>query len=125
MADGAELGSTGGGRKRRRSLRGEVGQTGARFGPPSLRREQDDEAEVGYVPAQPEEPPSPPKPRKARRSLRGEVGQTGARFGSPSVRRALEEEPEPEPDPIEVTAPMASPVEREEPIPEPHYDEPF
>jgi uncharacterized protein DUF742 len=123
MADGAELGSTGGGRRRRRSLRGEVGRTGARFGPPSLRRELDEDSEVGYVPTQSEEPPSPPKPRKARRSLRGEVGQTGARFGSPSVRRALEDEAEPEQAPVEVTAPMESAVERQEPIPEPHYDD--
>lgn len=120
MIDGAELGS-GGGRKRRRSLRGEVGQTGARFGSPSLRHELAEDTEVGYIPAH-AEPPSPPKPRKARRSLRGEVGQTGARFGSPSVRRALEEEAEPEP--VEVTAPMASTAEYQEPIPEPYDDEP-
>jgi hypothetical protein len=129
MADGAELGSAGGGRKRRRSLRGEVGRTGARFGPSSLRREPDEDAEVGYVPPRPEEepsPPKPPKPRKARRSLRGDVvGQTGARFGSPSVRRALEDEAEPEQEPVEVTAPMESTVEFQEPIPEPEYDEPY
>jgi hypothetical protein len=87
-----------------------------------VRRELAEDAEVGYVPAHPE-PPSTPKPRKARRSLRGEVGQTGARFGSPAVRRALDEEAEP--DPVEVTAPMASTAGYREPIPEPEYDEPY
>lgn len=125
MADGAESGSAGGGRKRRRSLRGEVGQTGARFGSPAVRRELAEEPEVGHVPAH-AEPPNPPKPRKARRSLRGEVGQTGARFGSSSVRRAPAEETEPEPEQAEVTAPMASTAEHRDPyIPEPHPDEPY
>jgi hypothetical protein len=120
MADGAESGSTGGGRKRRRSLRGEVGQTGARFGSPAVRRELAEDVEAAHVPAR-SEPPSTPKPRKARRSLRGEVGQTGARFGSPAVRRALDEEAEPEP--VEVTAPMAATAGYREPIPE--HDEPY
>jgi hypothetical protein len=122
MADGAESGSAGGGRKRRRSLRGEVGQTGARFGSPAVRRELAEETEVGHVPAH-AEPPNPPKPRKARRSLRGEVGQTGARFGSSSVRRAPAEETEPEQ--AEVTAPMASTAEHRDPIPERYTPEPY
>ncbi len=115
MVDGAELGSTGGGRRRRRSLRGEVGRTGARFGSPSVRREIEEDAGVAHVPEHLE----PPKSHKARRSLRGEVGQTGARFGSASVRRALEAEPEPEA--VEVTAPVESAFEYVEPIPD-QYD---
>jgi len=127
IVDGAELGSAGGGRKRRRSLRGEVGQTGARFGSSALRRELEEDDEVAYEPEH-LAPPRMPKPRKGRRSLRGEVGQTGARFGSAAVQRALQEEPEPEPEPapVEVTVPI--PVAREEParqepIPEPEYYE--
>ncbi|MCS7481304.1 DUF742 domain-containing protein [Umezawaea endophytica] len=123
MVDGAELGSTGGGRRRRRSLRGEVGRTGARFGSAAVRRDLEEDDEVGYVPAH-LEVPEPPKPRRARRSLRGEVGQTGARFGSAAVRRAIEED-EPAPEPVEVTTPMPAPVQYREPIPEPHYDEPY
>jgi hypothetical protein len=103
-------------------LRGEAGQAGARFGSAAVRREIDEDDEVGYVPAH-LEPPAPPKPRKARRSLRGEVGQTGARFGSAAVRRAIDEV-EPAHEVVEVTAPMASPVQYVEPIPDPYYDEP-
>ncbi|HWO58480.1 MAG TPA: DUF742 domain-containing protein [Umezawaea sp.] len=125
MVDGAELGSSGGGRRRRRSLRGEVGLTGARFGSAAVRRELEEDDEVGYVPAH-LEPPAPPKPRKPRRSLRGEVGQTGARFGSAAVRRAIEEDgAEPAHEVVEVTAPMAAPVQYVEPIPDPYYDEPY
>jgi uncharacterized protein DUF742 len=117
IVDGAELGSAG--RGKRRSLRGEVGQTGARFGSSALRRELEEDVEVAHEPKH-LAPPKAPKPRKGRRSLRGEVGQTGARFGSAAARRALREEPEPEP--VEVTLPI--PVIREEPTPEPRHDEP-
>ncbi|MFC6090919.1 DUF742 domain-containing protein [Saccharothrix lopnurensis] len=71
-------------RGRRRSPRGEVGATGARFGSQALRR--------GWE----EQPPEQPKPVRRRRSLRGEVGATGARFGSAALRRSLEEKDEPE-----------------------------
>ncbi|MDU0292220.1 DUF742 domain-containing protein [Saccharothrix longispora] len=79
---------TGGGeRKRRRSPRGEVGTTGARFGSPALRRGMD--GQDVEVPRQP----------RRRRSLRGEVGATGARFGSAALRRSLDGSDEPdEPD---------------------------
>lgn len=125
MVGGAELGSTGGGRRRRRSSRGEVGQTGARFGSAAVRREIEEDSEVGHVPAHPEppEPRKPQKARKARRSLRGEVGSTGARFGSAAVRRAIDEK-EAKPEVVEVTAPMPAPVEYVEPIPDPYYDDP-
>ncbi|PSL53721.1 uncharacterized protein DUF742 [Saccharothrix carnea] len=79
---------TGGERRRRRSLRGDVGTTGARFGSPSLRRSLE------------EQPTEQPKPLRRRRSLRGEIGATGARFGSAALRRSLEEEP------LEETAPF-------------------
>ncbi|MFD1146765.1 DUF742 domain-containing protein [Saccharothrix hoggarensis] len=72
----------GAGRKRRRSLRGEVGTTGARFGSPALRRSIE------------EQPPEQPKPPQRRRSLRGEVGATGARFGSAALRRSLDDQPD-------------------------------
>ncbi|MFT7838630.1 DUF742 domain-containing protein [Saccharothrix sp. BKS2] len=70
-------------RGRRRSPRGEIGATGARFGSQALRR--------GWE----EQPPEQPKPVRRRRSLRGEVGATGARFGSAALRRSLEEKDEP------------------------------
>ncbi|MBP2335218.1 hypothetical protein JOF41_001396 [Saccharothrix coeruleofusca] len=90
-----------GGRKRRRSSRGEVGATGARFGSPALRRSLDQEP--------PQEEP-PPKPAKPRRSLRGEVGATGARFGSAALRRSLESEERVEPvGQAEQTAPFTDP----------------
>ncbi|WP_053717437.1 DUF742 domain-containing protein [Saccharothrix sp. NRRL B-16348] len=89
---------TGGERRRRRSLRGNVGTTGARFGSPSLRRSLE------------EEPTEQPKPPRRRRSLRGEVGATGARFGSAALRRSLDEEAD---DPLEVTAPFDGPVDHE------------
>ncbi|WNV91823.1 DUF742 domain-containing protein [Umezawaea sp. Da 62-37] len=126
MVDGSESGATGGGRKRRRSLRGEVGRTGARFGSSSLRRTLEEE---GVEP--PHEPEhlaaAVPKPRRGRRSLRGEVGQTGARFGSPSLRRTLEQEP----TPVEETAPFDQDFDRDldddfdhvESIPEPRYQD--
>jgi hypothetical protein len=134
MLDSANPGSADGGRKRRRSLRGEVGQTGARFGSPALRRtlETDDEVEA------PVEVPKPVrKPRKGRRSLRGEVGATGARFGSPALRRSLdneadkarqtEEEAGPETERlarVEETAPFFGQFDDEELIPEePYYEE--
>ncbi|MCE6996698.1 DUF742 domain-containing protein [Saccharothrix sp. S26] len=79
---------TGGERRRRRSLRGDVGTTGARFGSPALRRTLD------------EQPTEQPRPPRRRRSSRGEVGATGARFGSAALRRSLEEEP------LEDTAPF-------------------
>ncbi|MEU4743688.1 DUF742 domain-containing protein [Actinosynnema sp. NPDC023658] len=89
---------TGGERRRRRSLRGEVGTTGARFGSPAVRRGLDQEAA---------EHPDPPR---RRRSLRGEVGATGARFGSAALRRTLEERPDARPeDPLEDTAPFDGP----------------
>lgn len=66
-------------RRRRRSLRGEVGTTGARFGSSALRRSLDDQ------------PAEQPKQVRRRRSLRGEVGATGARFGSAALRRSLED----------------------------------
>ncbi|GAA1276874.1 DUF742 domain-containing protein [Saccharothrix xinjiangensis] len=69
-------------RRRRRSLRGEVGTTGARFGSSTLRRSLDDQ------------PTGQPAPARRRRSLRGEVGATGARFGSAALRRSLEERDE-------------------------------
>ncbi|ROP36858.1 DUF742 domain-containing protein [Saccharothrix texasensis] len=109
---------TGGERRRRRSLRGDVGTTGARFGSPSLRRSLD------------EEPTEQPKPPRRRRSLRGEVGATGARFGSAALRRSLEEPPD---DPSAETAPFdrdlyfdppPMPVVRQrEPEPEPAVEE--
>lgn len=126
---------TGGERRRRRSLRGEVGTTGARFGSPALRRSLD------------EEPTALPKTPRRRRSSRGEsrdephddsreprggsrreVGTTGARFGSAALRRSLEEQPD---DPLEETAPFdrdlyfepppmpVVPVRDREPDPEP------
>ncbi|MGM1061212.1 DUF742 domain-containing protein [Saccharothrix sp. Mg75] len=102
---------TGGGeRKRRRSLRGEVGTTGARFGSSALRRSLE-EPDVD-VPKQP----------RRRRSLRGEVGATGARFGSAALRRSLDEEQ----DRSEGTAPAGKPAG--EPSDEPFggsFDEPF
>ncbi|CAL9557978.1 hypothetical protein SUDANB95_04535 [Actinosynnema sp. ALI-1.44] len=93
--------------KRRRSPRGEVGTTGARFGSPALRRSLEE---------QPVEAPPPPR---RRRSLRGEVGATGARFGSAALRRSLEGEPtareEPrEPAELEETAPFSGHFEDEE-----------
>ncbi|MEU4443475.1 DUF742 domain-containing protein [Actinosynnema sp. NPDC050801] len=91
---------TGGERRRRRSLRGEVGTTGARFGSPSLRRSLE------------EEPTEGPKPPRRRRSLRGEVGATGARFGSAALRRSLDEEPE---DRLEDTAPFEAPYDYVDP----------
>ncbi|WP_367129896.1 DUF742 domain-containing protein [Saccharothrix sp. HUAS TT1] len=81
---------TGGERRRRRSPRGEVGTTGARFGSPALRRHLDGEQ------------PAPPEPARKRRS-RGEVGATGARFGSAALRRSLEEVRD---DPPAETAPF-------------------
>lgn len=76
---------TGGGeRKRRRSPRGEIGTTGARFGSPALRRGMD--GQDVDVPKQP----------RRRRSLRGEVGATGARFGSAALRRSLDGPDEPD-----------------------------
>ncbi|MFD7653428.1 DUF742 domain-containing protein [Actinosynnema sp. NPDC059797] len=66
-------------RRRRRSLRGEVGTTGARFGSSAFRRSLDDQ------------PAEQPKQVRRRRSLRGEVGATGARFGSAALRRSLED----------------------------------
>ncbi|WP_447006921.1 DUF742 domain-containing protein [Saccharothrix isguenensis] len=112
--------------RRRRSLRGEVGTTGARFGPPSLRRGTEDE------------PHEPPEPRKRRRSLRGEVGATGARFGSAALRRTLDERPEEQPedaqydsphegrhdDPLEETAPIDGPYDYVEPPTSPTSREP-
>ena len=110
---------TGGERRRRRSLRGEVGTTGARFGSPALRRSLEDE------------PAEQPKPARRRRSLRGEVGATGARFGSASLRRSLEEQPDD--DQLDETAPFdrelyfepqPMPVVRpREPEPEPVVEE--
>ncbi|WP_309113428.1 DUF742 domain-containing protein [Saccharothrix sp.] len=85
--------------KRRRSLRGEVGMTGARFGSPALRKSLEEE-----------QPAEPPKPPRKRRSLRGEVGATGARFGSAALRKSLDAaEPEPAPTEtdIEDTAPFS------------------
>ncbi|WP_158843723.1 DUF742 domain-containing protein [Saccharothrix deserti] len=99
--------STGGGdRKRRRSLRGEVGTTGARFGSPALRRSLGDE------------PAEEPKPVRRRRSLRGEIGATGARFGSAALRRSLEEQQQDE-APLEETAPFEGPYDYVEPPPVP------
>ena len=82
---------TGGERRRRRSLRGDVGTTGARFGSPALRRSLE------------ETPEETPKPPRRRRSLRGEVGATGARFGSAALRRSLEDQPD---DALDDTAPF-------------------
>ncbi|MFI9817454.1 DUF742 domain-containing protein [Saccharothrix variisporea] len=106
--------------RRRRSLRGEVGTTGARFGSPALRRHLEEE-----------QPAEVPKPPRKRRSLRGEVGATGARFGSAALRRSLEAEDPPQPpapreesDPEE-TAPFSGHFDevetevRAEPEPEP------
>lgn len=119
---------TGGGeRKRRRSLRGAVGTTGARFGSPALRRTIDDE------------PSEQPKPPRRRRSLRGEVGATGARFGSAALRRSLDEQPEDphddglhddgledtapfDGDPYDYVEPRTAPSPRE-PEPEPVVEE--
>jgi hypothetical protein len=137
MLDSANPGSADGGRKRRRSLRGEVGQTGARFGSPALRRTLEEDVEVE---APVEEPKPAPKPRRGRRSLRGEVGATGARFGSPALRRSLdneadaaerahhaEEETGPETERlarVEETAPFFGEFDDEELIPEePYYEE--
>ncbi len=99
---------TGGERRRRRSLRGNVGTTGARFGSPALRRS----IEEG-----PAEPPRPPR----RRTSRGEVGATGARFGSKALRRSLDEEPD---DRQEGTAPFEAPYDHVEPSPAPAGREP-
>lgn len=100
--------STGGGpRGRRRTPRGGIGTTGARFGSPALRRSLEE---------QPAEPP--PKPPRRRRSLRGEVGATGARFGSAALRRSLDEQEEQRQAELEETAPFAEPVE---PEPEPEW----
>ncbi|PRY40736.1 DUF742 domain-containing protein [Umezawaea tangerina] len=120
MVDGSGLGAAGGGRRRRRSLRGEVGQTGARFGSPSLRRTiEEEEVEPPHEPEHLAE--AVPKPRKARRSLRGQVGQTGARFGSSALRRTLEQEPEE--TPLEETAAFEHDFDYVEPIPEPQYED--
>ncbi|MFI9009405.1 DUF742 domain-containing protein [Actinosynnema sp. NPDC053489] len=89
---------TGGGRRRRRSLRGNVGTTGARFGSPALQRSLD------------QEPAEAPEPPRRRRSLRGEVGATGARFGSAALRRSLDEQ-----EPLEDTAPLEAPYDYDEP----------
>ena len=107
---------TGGERRRRRSLRGNVGTTGARFGSPALRRSLEEGA------------PEPPKPPRRRKSSRGEVGATGARFGSAALRRSLDEEPD---DPLDETAPFEAPYDYvdprfvpagREPEPEPEAD---
>ncbi|MEJ2857466.1 MULTISPECIES: DUF742 domain-containing protein [unclassified Saccharothrix] len=99
--------------KRRRSLRGEVGTTGARFGSPALRRSMGEE-----------QPAEEPKPPRKRRSLRGEVGATGARFGSAALRKSLDAEeptpePEPEPEDPEETAPFSGHFDEEPPEVEP------
>lgn len=99
--------------RRRRSPRGEVGTTGARFGSPALRKSLEDD-----------QPAEAPKPRK-RRSLRGEVGATGARFGSAALRKSLEadetpqEPPEPAPHDAEETAPFSGHFDEVEVEPEP------
>jgi hypothetical protein len=119
MLDRADSGSTGGagGNKRRRSLRGQVGHTGARFGSPALRRT----LETGQTgEEQPEELPVP-APR-----TRSKVGRTGARFGSPALRRDLETEEDTEvvrPPDIEQTAPFSGHFDEPEPVPEPEYYE--
>ncbi|XVV06263.1 DUF742 domain-containing protein [Actinosynnema sp. CA-248983] len=106
--------------KRRRSLRGEVGTTGARFGSPALRKSLE------------EQPAEPPKPPRKRRSLRGEVGATGARFGSAALRKSLDAaEPdtahpdtarpdtaEPDATDVEETAPFSGHFEETELEPE-------
>ncbi|MGW4113579.1 DUF742 domain-containing protein [Actinosynnema sp. NPDC004786] len=111
---------TGGERRRRRSLRGEVGTTGARFGSPALRRSLEDEPTAV--------PKTPRRRRSSRNESRGEVGATGARFGSAALRRSLEEQPD---DLLEETAPFdrdlhfepppmpVVPVRDREPDPEP------
>lgn len=106
-----------GGRKRRRSPRGQVGHTGARFGSPALRRTLEAE-HPDDGPA--DEPPVLVQPERAR------VGHTGARFGSPARRRDREDdpvvvaEPEPEPEPeLQRTAPFSGYLDD---VPEP-YDE--
>lgn len=101
-------------RKRRRSSRGEVGTTGARFGSPALRKRLD------------EQPAQAPKPPGKRRSARGEVGATGARFGSAALRKSLEEPPaaiEKPAEPAETT-PFSGHFEEEE-LPEVEWSGPL
>lgn len=77
----------------RRARRAEVGQTGARFGSPAVRRRlQAETAEAGYD-AQPGPEPGPQDwadQDEPSLTSRPEVGQTGARFGSPAIRRRLQ-----------------------------------
>ncbi|MEU5696290.1 DUF742 domain-containing protein [Actinosynnema sp. NPDC020468] len=110
---------TGGdGRKRRRSLRGEVGATGARFGSSGLRRQLEGDPPAG------EHAEEPPPPRRRRRSLRGEVGATGARFGSAALRKHLDSEDADRTDNTDhAVEPIAPPVPAPLPPPPPAVEE--